>query len=131
MLAMPDKNLAKTYHIAFHYHFTIKKTFEMFPNIPYFIIAEDDMLYAPDFLLYFAQLAPLMERDESIMSISAYGDNGFRGLALDDNMVYRTDFFIGLGWLVRRKWFEQEWHKSWPARDWDHHMRQPHIMKDR
>jgi hypothetical protein len=118
-------------HIAIHYKFVIDHVFQSNPSAKYFIIVEDDMLFAPDVLLYFAQLAPLMDRDHTIYSISAYNDNGFKGRSKYDNMVYRTDFFIGLGWLVSRRLWEAEWSRSWPRTHWDHFLRNPMNRRNR
>ena len=35
--------------------------FDRNPNAPYAIVVEDDMIFAPDFLLYFSQLAHLYD----------------------------------------------------------------------
>jgi hypothetical protein len=118
-------------HIAIHYRFVIDHVFQNNPNAKYFIIVEDDMIFSPDILLYFSQLAPIMDKDPSIYSISAYNDNGFKGRVKYDNIVYRTDFFIGLGWLVSRRHWENEWSKSWPRTHWDHFLRNPMNRRDR
>ncbi len=118
-------------HIAIHYRFVIDHVFANNPKARYFLIVEDDMIFAPDILLYFAQVGPLMDKDQSIYSISAYNDNGFAGRVEQDNMVYRTDFFIGLGWLVSRRHWEEEWRHSWPRTHWDHFLRNPMNRKER
>jgi len=59
-----------------------------------------------------------------VYSISAYNDNGFNGLVKNDNVVYRTDFFIGLGWLLSRRLWELELQQKWPATHWDHFLRE-------
>jgi len=43
-------------HIALHYKFVLTTVFEMYKDIKYFIVVEDDMIFAPDFLLYFSQV---------------------------------------------------------------------------
>jgi len=69
--------------------------------------------------------------DPTVYAISAYNDNGFSGLVKHDNMVHRTDFFIGLGWLVSRKLWETEWKPKWPNNHWDHFLRLPYNRKKR
>ncbi|KAL9645760.1 hypothetical protein ABK040_003492 [Willaertia magna] len=110
-------------HISLHYKFILGHVFENNPNIKHFIIVEDDMLFAPDFLLYFSQTAKYLHEDSSIYAISAYNDNGMKGKAKYDNLVYRTDFFIGLGWLVSRNHWMKEWKFKWPRTHWDHFLR--------
>ncbi len=62
--------------IAQHYRFTLSHLFDANPNAPYAIVVEDDMLYAPDFLLLFAQTAALYELDPSVACITSWNDNG-------------------------------------------------------
>lgn len=110
-------------HISLHYKFIIGHMFNTHPEIKHFIIVEDDMLFAPDFLLFFAQTAKYLHEDSTLYAISAYNDNGMKGKVRYDNMVYRTDFMIGLGWLVSRTIWEKEWKAKWPRAHWDHFLR--------
>lgn len=110
-------------HIASHYRWSLTKMFDMFPDIPHIIIIEDDMLFSPDFLLYFAQLAPLLHNDSTLYAISAFNDNGFKGLVRDNSAVHRSDFFAGLGWLLSRQLYKEELERIWPGDHWDHWLR--------
>jgi hypothetical protein len=118
-------------HIAYHYKFVFRHAFDNNPDKKHIIVVEDDFLFAPDFLLYFAQTAPILDNDPTVYAISAYNDNGFMGKAHDDNLVYRTDFFIGLGWLVSRKHWKGEWESRWPRSHWDHFLRSPGNRRNR
>ena len=52
------------------------------------------------------------------ITVSAWNDNGLRGMARDPTMIYRSDFFPGLGWmLTRRVWGELS--VKWPDAYWD------------
>mmetsp|Transcript_4098 Transcript_4098/g.6075 ORF Transcript_4098/g.6075 Transcript_4098/m.6075 type:complete len:715 (-) Transcript_4098:13-2157(-) len=117
-------------HIAHHYKFVMEDMFKRFPGDDAILIVEDDLMFSPDFLIYFSDMYPLL-KDPTVYAISAYNDNGFKGLVHNDNMVYRTDFFIGLGWLVKRQLWEGEWRARWPASHWDHFLRQRHVRKNR
>ncbi|KAM4630456.1 alpha-1,3-mannosyl-glycoprotein 2-beta-N-acetylglucosaminyltransferase b [Polymixia lowei] len=49
---------------------------------------------------------------------------------LEAELLYRTDFFPGLGWmLLKEMWDELE--PKWPSAFWDDWMRQPEQRKDR
>jgi len=37
--------------------------------------------------------------------------------------VFRSDFFAGLGWMVKRKIYENEWKGNWPEAYWDDKLR--------
>lgn len=77
----------------------------------------DDLDIAPDFFEYFLGTYPLLVSDNSLWCVSAWNDNGKAGL-VDDNaadVLYRTDFFPGLGWMLTRQlWTElsPKWPKS-------------------
>jgi len=62
------------------------------------------MVFSPDFFDYFRQLAPLLETDPTIWCISSWNDNGKKGLVMPDSTaVYRTDFFLGFPWLIKKE----------------------------
>ena len=73
---------------------------------------------------------PLLDKDESLFCVSAWNDNGKEGFVKDNKLLYRTDFFPGLGWmLTRRLWEELE--TKWPLGFWDDWMRNPDQRKNR
>ncbi len=78
------------------------------------IILEEDLEIAPDFFEYFAATSPLLDNDPTLLTISAWNDNGFASLVQDEQQLYRSDFFPGLGWMMTRKlWDELE--PKWPG----------------
>lgn len=87
---------------------------------------------APDFFEYFRATLPLLEADPSLWCVSAWNDNG-RGGYVDPGkaeLLYRTDFFPGLGWmLLKEQWEELE--PKWPASFWDDWMREPEQRRNR
>jgi len=89
--------------IAQHYGWSIQQGFAHFPDAPAVIVLEDDLTPSPDFMEWFVNTAPILERDETLWCVSAWNDNGFRGLVKDPYGVRRTLFFPGLGWLLTRK----------------------------
>ncbi len=109
---------------------TFHHLFSDHPSARYALVVEDDMVFAPDFMSYFVQLAPLYDADPSIYCITSWNDNAQRGLALDPRALYRTDFFIGLGWLISRAIFS-ELEPRWPPTHWDHWFRAPAQRKGR
>lgn len=87
---------------------------------------------APDFFEYFRALYPILRSDPTLWCVSAWNDNG-RDALVDPSkpeLLYRTDFFPGLGWmLLKEMWDELE--PKWPLAFWDDWMRQPEQRKDR
>lgn len=85
---------------------------------------------APDFFEYFLATRPLLDMDKSIFCISAWNDNGKEGFVKDNKLLYRTDFFPGLGWMLTRElWNELK--LKWPLGFWDDWMRSPEQRKNR
>ena len=67
-------------------------------------VLEDDLHLAVDFLELFLSTAHLLE-DPSIFCISGWNDQGIFGRVRDETRLFRTNYFPGLGWMLRR----QEW----------------------
>ncbi|XP_029942663.1 LOW QUALITY PROTEIN: alpha-1,3-mannosyl-glycoprotein 2-beta-N-acetylglucosaminyltransferase b [Salarias fasciatus] len=119
------------YKIARHYRWALNQVFHTFSQSTV-VIVEDDLEVAPDFFEYFRALYPVLHSDPSLWCVSAWNDNG-RDALVDPSraqLLYRTDFFPGLGWmLLKEVWEELE--PKWPSAFWDDWMRQPEQRKDR
>ncbi|XP_038580925.1 alpha-1,3-mannosyl-glycoprotein 2-beta-N-acetylglucosaminyltransferase b [Micropterus salmoides] len=119
------------YKIARHYRWALNQVFNTFSHSTV-VIVEDDLEVAPDFFEYFRALYPILRSDPTLWCVSAWNDNG-RDALVDPSkaeLLYRTDFFPGLGWmLLKEMWDELE--LKWPSAFWDDWMRQPEQRKDR
>ncbi|KAI2652690.1 Alpha-1,3-mannosyl-glycoprotein 2-beta-N-acetylglucosaminyltransferase [Labeo rohita] len=119
------------YKIARHYRWALNQVFNVFAYSTV-VIVEDDLEVAPDFFEYFRALYPILRSDPTLWCISAWNDNGRDGLVDPGkaDLLYRTDFFPGLGWmLLKEVWAELE--PKWPKAFWDDWMRHPEQRKDR
>jgi len=94
------------------------------------IILEDDMDIAPDFFDYFEATLPILKSDPSLFCISAWNDNGQEEHVKDSSMLYRSNFFPGLGWMMTKKLWK-ELRLKWPDSYWDDWMREPEQRKGR
>jgi len=77
----------------------------MFPSALGTIIVEDDLLVSHDFIDYFRKFSPLLnDPSENLFCLSTWNDNG-KDDQIEQNpeLVYRTDFFGGLGWMLSKK----------------------------
>lgn len=118
--------------IATHYKFSLSQAFDhLFPDAPAVIVVEDDLLFSPDFYEYFRTMAPILDRDKSLLCISAWNDNGLKGKVRSKYALKRTEFFPGLGWLVTRSLYKGELEAKWPINHWDHWLRSPAVHKGR
>uniref|UniRef100_A0A3Q1EP91 Alpha-1,3-mannosyl-glycoprotein 2-beta-N-acetylglucosaminyltransferase n=1 Tax=Acanthochromis polyacanthus TaxID=80966 RepID=A0A3Q1EP91_9TELE len=119
------------YKIARHYRWALNQVFNTL-SLSTVVIVEDDLEVAPDFFEYFRALHPILLSDPTLWCVSAWNDNG-RDALVDPSkadLLYRTDFFPGLGWmLLKEMWAELE--PKWPSAFWDDWMRQPEQRKDR
>lgn len=123
------------YKIASHYKFALNQAFSHFPEADSVIILEDDIEVAPDFLSYFVAMHELLKKDDTLWCASAWNDNGLSNLVDGSEkgaeLLYRSDFFPGLGWLLKRSLWEEELSKKWPEAFWDDWMRDPAQRKGR
>ncbi|XP_075867377.1 alpha-1,3-mannosyl-glycoprotein 2-beta-N-acetylglucosaminyltransferase-like [Nelusetta ayraudi] len=119
------------YKIARHYRWALNQVFNVFGHSTV-VIVEDDLEVAPDFFEYFRALYPILRSDPTLWCVSAWNDNG-RDALVDSSqaeLLYRTDFFPGLGWMLLKEMWEELEHK-WPSAFWDDWMRQPEQRKER
>mmetsp|Transcript_3233 Transcript_3233/g.7252 ORF Transcript_3233/g.7252 Transcript_3233/m.7252 type:complete len:686 (-) Transcript_3233:248-2305(-) len=111
--------------ISDHYRFALDMGLSK-NSFTHLIVTEDDLVPSPDFLTYFHHLSPLLDRDPSLWCISAWHDNGFRNLVRDEKRLFRTNFFPGLGWMIRREHWNDVLKPIWPnapTNGWDHWIR--------
>ncbi|ESQ53067.1 hypothetical protein EUTSA_v10025208mg [Eutrema salsugineum] len=94
------------YKIARHYKWALDQLFYKY-KFNRVIILEDDMEIAPDFFDYFEAAASLMDRDRTIMAASSWNDNGQKQFVHDPYALYRSDFFPGLGWMLKRTTWDE------------------------
>jgi alpha-1,3-mannosyl-glycoprotein beta-1,2-N-acetylglucosaminyltransferase len=107
--------------IARHYRWAFEQVFER-RGLERVIVLEDDLELAPDFFDYFRVLAPLLERDPTIRTISAWNDNGYPTLGAAADRCHRTECFPGLGWLMTRALW-RDVAADWPEIFWDDWLR--------
>nr|CAG4641710.1 EOG090X06K9 [Eurycercus lamellatus] len=129
----PNENKFRGYFkIARHYLWGLNQIFRTF-NHTAVIIVEDDLDIAPDFYSYFSAAYSLLLKDPTLWCVSAWNDNGKANLVdtkEGQSVLYRSDFFPGLGWMITRDlWDELE--PKWPKSYWDDWMRRPEQRKDR
>ncbi|KAH9694318.1 alpha-1,3-mannosyl-glycoprotein 2-beta-N-acetylglucosaminyltransferase [Citrus sinensis] len=109
--------LTAYYKIARHYKWALDNLFYKH-NFSRVIILEDDMEIAPDFFDYFEAAADLLDKDKSIMAVSSWNDNGQKQFVHDPYVLYRSDFFPGLGWMLTRTTWDElspKWPKAYPC----------------
>ncbi|KAK0077837.1 hypothetical protein PV325_003399 [Microctonus aethiopoides] len=126
-----EKKFKGYFKIARHYGWALNQVFLEF-GFETAIIVEDDLDIAPDFFEYFLGTYPLLVEDKSLWCVSAWNDNGKSGLVDEHapHLLYRTDFFPGLGWMLTRDlWMELS--PKWPKSYWDDWIRQPEQRKNR
>lgn len=127
-----EKRFKGYFHIARHYRWAIEHAFGLYSGMNMLIIVEDDLNISADFYEYFITLAPMLMNDSRLLCVSAWNDNGKkRSIDLNANSrLYLTDFFPGLGWMLKK----QLWNEikvKWPRVYWDDWLRHWAQRKDR
>lgn len=117
--------ISEHYKAAFTHVFDVEKYKAV-------IVVEDDLIVSVDFFNYFSDLYPLLVEDEKLWCISAWNDHGQTHLVdtRRADLLYRTDFFPGLGWMLTDTTWN-ELRAKWPTGYWDDWMREPAQRKDR
>ncbi|KAL7736812.1 hypothetical protein ACLKA6_015653 [Drosophila palustris] len=125
-----EKKFKGYYKIARHYGWALNTTFQI--GFDFVVIVEDDLNVAPDFFEYFLATHKLLKQDPSLWCVSAWNDNGKANVvdATRPDLLYRTDFFPGLGWMLTKELW-QELSVKWPKSFWDDWIRHPEQRKDR
>lgn len=116
-------------HLSLHY----KMLLHLFFNChlaPRVLFLEEDLEIAADFFGMFEATAPLMDRDATILCVSAWNDHGQLGRASNVTALYRTDILPGLGWMLTSA-VGRELLLQWPKRHWDDWLRRPEVRKGR
>ncbi|XP_062507410.1 protein O-linked-mannose beta-1,2-N-acetylglucosaminyltransferase 1-like [Corticium candelabrum] len=125
----------KNGRISQHYKASLTSSFSLYPTAEYLIIIEEDLDVSLDFFSYFSQTLKLLEEDESVYCVSAWNDQGYDHSCKDSSLLYRVETMPGLGWILKRKMFEDELEPQWPTPDklwdWDMWMRLPQVRKGR
>ena len=85
------------YALANHFKWALSSVFDnqdgILSTVPQrVIILEEDLEIAPDFFSFFAATAPIVESDASVLTASAWNDNGQIRNVRDVEQVYRSDF---------------------------------------
>jgi alpha-1,3-mannosyl-glycoprotein beta-1,2-N-acetylglucosaminyltransferase len=120
--------------LAVHYGWALARVFSL-PSTQRVLILEEDLHISPDFFSFFEKMAPLLDRDTSLMAVSAFNDNGLEGKVRDATRILKSDFFPGLGWCMTKRLWEEELSQKWPEGYWDDWLREPaqrqgrHILR--
>lgn len=118
--------------IGAHFQFALRQAFEK-SGYEFAILVETDLVLSPDFLWYFRITAPLLQEDPSLWCVSAWNDNGFKDLVSNETNLFRTDYFPGLGWMMRNDtWASIRgiWPR-FPSTGWDHWIRHGSGLRSR
>ena len=121
-------HLAAYYSLSMHY---LKGLIMAFSNgASRVVILEDDLELAVDFFPFFEAFAGTLDRDASLLAVSAWNDHGQADFVVDPERFYRSDFFPGLGWMLPRRIWE-ELKPKWPEAYWDDWLRAGPQRKNR
>lgn len=102
------------------------------------IILEEDIEISRDFFSLMNATADILDKDDTLLAVSAYNDNGNENHVLDHKRLVRSDFFPGLGWMINRQtWEGSTQHLDaalkdrWPSGFWDDWIRESNVRRGR
>lgn len=102
------------------------------------IILEEDIEISCDFFSLMNATADILDKDNTLLAVSAYNDNGNENHVLDHKRLLRSDFFPGLGWMINRDTWEgpsdypdAALRGKWPNGFWDDWIRESNVRRGR
>ncbi|CAF3773594.1 unnamed protein product [Rotaria sordida] len=90
-----------------HYEKSLKRVWEIYSNKDKIIVIEEDLILSPDFLYTLALLSETFRKDETIGAIQMWNPNSYDIINGSIELIYRVDQFYGLGYLLRRSFYEK------------------------
>ncbi|CAF2490560.1 unnamed protein product [Rotaria sp. Silwood2] len=90
-----------------HYEKALKRIWEIYSNKDKIIVIEEDLILSPDFLYTLALLSETFRKDETIDAIQMWNPNSYDSINGSIELIYRVDQFYGLGYLLRRSFYEK------------------------
>ncbi|CAJ1427368.1 unnamed protein product, partial [Effrenium voratum] len=105
------ERVASHYKAALQYVLT-----ETFRDQSALVIMEEDVVVSLDFLLYFAQLKPLLQH-EDLLGVSAWNENALGPYSASRQRLLRVDSFSGVAWMVSTQRL-RELLPKWPRNFW-------------
>ncbi len=70
-------------------------------------VRQDDMEFSFDFLNLFERTAGLLDKDPTLLCVSSWNDNSRASLGMDAQLLMRSSYFPGLGWMLKVLLFVQ------------------------
>jgi beta-1,2-N-acetylglucosaminyltransferase len=84
----------------------LAKVWELYPDAKHVVVLEEEVIVGPDFLYFLGQCLPAVDQDDSLIGVSAWNENGYEGSSGLRSLVYRTETFPGLGFLLKRSFYD-------------------------
>ncbi|XP_045167316.2 protein O-linked-mannose beta-1,2-N-acetylglucosaminyltransferase 1-like [Mercenaria mercenaria] len=79
----------------------LEKAASIFPTAKYMIVIEEELVLSPDFLYFLAKCTSALEKDHSLLGVSAFNFNGFVETSSNKSLVYRVEDFPGLAFMIK------------------------------
>jgi hypothetical protein len=106
-----------------HYEKSLNKIWELYPTKDKVIVIEEDLILSPDFLYTLALLSETFRKDQTIGGIQMWNPNSYDILNGSIDLIYRVDHLYGLGYLLRRSFYDKNMKNSFKEccskRVWD------------
>lgn len=90
-----------------HMIMALEKAWQFFTSAEYLIVLEENVIPSPDILSFFAQCFPVLKLDETLIGVTAWNENGYDGASSRHDLVYRTESFPGLGFMLKKLFYNE------------------------
>lgn len=88
---------------------SLNNVFDLYPSSPALVVAKEGLLFSPDAMEFFMAVAPAVERDPTLWTVSASNRNALPCDTYQESLLLqRTGAFPGPAWLLTRTIWEQQ-----------------------
>lgn len=122
LFGFKNYSLPSSVNYTKHMGHALQHSMKLFPSADHFIVVEEELLLAPDYLSFLAQCFSTLNSDPTLLGVSAWNFNGFETTSGNREIVYRVEDFPGLGFLVKKQTLDMlvlSWDDCCAKRAWD------------
>lgn len=73
----------------------------------YLMVFEEEVVARRHYLSFMAQSLDVIKKDESLIGVNSWNENGYTGTSSLPGVVYRTESFPGFGFLLKKSFYDQ------------------------
>lgn len=83
----------------------LEEIWKLYPTATHVIVFEEEVIPTKDFLHFMSQCWASLNKDPTLIGISAWNENGFENISSLPDVAYRGRMFPGLGFLLTKSFY--------------------------